>query len=172
MTAANGTPTSRVPHNPPGIGKGVGSCRRRNRHATRVIAVGYGHTVMIADDTAHIGSPRGRGGGACDIAIHHTEILNGTRVVSKQSGIHMPAIASGALKIDDFIPATIKQARKRLLSVYTNRLPALTVIVKFSAFSKIGIREFNVRHHQKMSVQILAHIVQMVFGGDQIGIFL
>ena len=61
------------------------------------------------------------------------------------------------------IAIAIKHTRKD-----ANRLPALPVIIKLPTLGKIRLGELDIRHHQKMRVQILAHIVKMRLGGYQI----
>ena len=61
------------------------------------------------------------------------------------------------------IAIAIKHTRKD-----ANRLPALPVIIKLPSLGKIRLVKFNIRDHQKMCVQILAHIVKMRLGGYQI----
>lgn len=63
---------------------------------------------------------------------------------------------------------SVKHTRKSRIFIRPNRLPALPAVVKFSTFSKIRLGELDIRHHFKMRIQILAHIVKMRLGGYQI----
>ncbi len=66
---------------------------------------------------------------------------------------------------------SIKCSKKGALKC-PNRFPALTVVVKFPTLGKVGFGEYNIRHHFKMRVQMIPHIIQVGLVGDQIGLFL
>ena len=66
----------------------------------------------------------------------------------------------------------VKCAYKWLFFIYTYWFPALAAIVKHSAIGKVRLGKFNVRHHFEMGVQIVPHIIQVDFVGNQIRILL
>ena len=72
----------------------------------------------------------------------------------------------------NYVIITIKRPRKSRTITVSNRLPALTIIIKVPALGKIRIGELDIGYHFKMRIQILPHIVQMGFVGNEIRVFL
>jgi len=92
-------------------------------------------------------------------------------IIPKQSRIHFSPTFTVTNQRSYRVPIAIKRPRKSRTITVSNRLPALTIIIKLSALGKIRVGELDIRHHLKMRIQIFSHIVQVGFVGNEIRVF-
>ena len=89
--------------------------------------------------------------GCGQTAIYYAYILNGSSIIAKQS-CYCSYITAFTVQPDYRKAVAVKCTSKCRTLFYSNRFPALTVVIKFSALSKVHLCKFNIRYHFKMRV--------------------
>ena len=150
-----------ISRNPSGIGTGRG--RGRGGNSAGVIAVADCSTIISRNPSCigiGIGIGRGRGRGRGNTAVCHPQIFDHSSAIAEQARIYI-SVSCLYIHIEPFnyMPIPIKHTNKRCSAICSNRLPALTVIIKFSAHGKISFGKGNIRHHFKVGTPMVPDIV-------------
>ena len=95
--------------------------------------------------------------------------------IAKQTGKNFTVYWCGSyidIKAVNRVISTVEDSCKWRIRIVTNRQPALTAVIKHTAFHKIGIRELDVSYKFEVRIRIVPYTVQLYCGCDAVWIIL